>query len=187
MLRTDSINSGTNFEASFYDRFFRSLPNKELKNIKQLNSIGQALASPHWNRAALGVAALATQPALDLFNPKVDRETAKVSSIRTIAKICVCTTVGFIIRGLSYKLADKFIHGSETEGSTLFTPSEILREANKELRASKLKLHKNTISTLIALAVMTFTNFLIDAPATTFVANRLIEKHYNKKEKKGNI
>ena len=184
MLRTDSINSGINFEASFYDRFFRSLPNKELKNVAQLNKAGQALASPHWNRLALGVAAIATQPALDFFNPKVDRETAKVSALRTIAKICVCTTVGFIVRGLSYKLADKFIHGSEAEGSTLFTPGEILRETNKELRASKLKLHKNTMSTLIALAVMTFTNFLIDAPLTTKVANQLIEKYHNRKEMK---
>ena len=184
VLKTDSINSGINFGTSFYDRFFRNLPNKELKNAAQLNKVGQALASPHWNRLALGVTAMATQPALDYFNPKVDKETAKVSALRTIAKICVCTTVGFIVRGLSYKLADKFIHGSKAEGSTLFTPSEILRETNKELRACKLKLHKNTMSTLIALGVMTFTNFLLDAPLTTLAANYLIEKHHNKKVKK---
>ena len=187
MLRTESIDSGINFGASFYDRFFRSLPNKELKDVAKLNVIGQALASPHWNRVALGAAAITTQPALDYFNPKVDRDTAKVSAIRTAVKIPVCTMVGFIIRGLSYKLADKFIHGSEAEGSILFTPSEILRETNKELRASKLKLHKNTMSTIIAIFVMMFTNFLIDAPLTTKLANKFIDKYHNKKDYKGAV
>lgn len=101
-MRIDSVNSDINFNASFYDSFFKNLPNKEIKNPAVLNKVGQALASPHWNRLALGVAAITTQPALDLFNPKVDKETAKTSSLRTIAKIIVCTSVGFIVRGTCF-------------------------------------------------------------------------------------
>ena len=185
-LKVDFTNN-TNFQGSFYDKFFRSLPNKDITNPAKLNKIGQALASPHWNRLALGVAAIATQPAFDLFNPKVDRETAKTSSLRTTAKIIVCTSVGFIVRGTCFKLADKFIHGSEAEGSTLLTPKEILNETNKELRASKLKLHKNTMSTLMALCVMLFTNFLLDAPLTTKLANKFIEKHNARKAEKEGV
>lgn len=183
-MKVDSINSNINFQASFYDKFFRNLPNKEIKNVAALNKVGQALASPHWNRLALGVAAITTQPAIDYFNPKVDRETAKTSSLRTLAKIIVCTSVGFLVRGACYKLADKYIHGSKLEGSTLLTPKEILNEANKELKASKLKLHKNTMSFLMALTVMLFTNFLLDAPLTTKLANKFIENHNVRKAEK---
>jgi len=173
-----------NFKSSFYDKFFKNLPNKEIKDVAKFNKLGQALASPHWNRVALGVAAMTFQPCIDYFNPKVDRDTAESSALRTVAKITVCTSVGFIIRGLSYKLVNKFANGSAKEGSTLLTPKEILEESNKLIRDNKVKLHKNTLSTLVALAVMVFTNFLIDAPLTTFFANKLISKHNSKKAKK---
>ena len=97
----------------------------------------------------------------------------------------MCTTVGFCVRGSSYKLVEKFAHGTAKEGSTLFTPMEILKEANAELRESKLKLHKNTLSTVIALSVMMFTNFLLDAPLTTRAANKLLELYRDYKEKNG--
>lgn len=184
-LRVDfSVNNSVSFN-SFYDGFYKKLPNKNVKNPAKYNHVGQALASPHWNRLALGVAAILTQPWIDFFNPRVDRDTAISSALRTIAKICVCTTVGFCVRGSSYKLVEKLAHGTSREGSTLFTPMEILKEKNAELRNSKLKLHKNTLSTVIALSVMMFTNFLLDAPLTTRAANKLLEIYRDYKEKNG--
>ena len=177
-----SINNNVSFRSSIYDRFFKSLPNKDIKNTQHYNKLGQALASPHWNRLALGVAAISSQPFMDYYNPRVDRDTAVTSMLRTISKIIVCTTVGFIVRGSSYKLVEKYAHGSANEGSTLLTPKEILKESNAELRNCKLKLHKNTLSTVTALSVMLFTNFLLDAPLTTITANKAITKYYEYKK-----
>lgn len=166
-----------------YDRFYSSLPNATVKNPVKYNKLGQKLASPHWNRLALGCAAISTQPFIDYYNPNVDRDTAKVSACRTIAKIITCTAVGFTVRGLCYNLTNRYMHGSEKEGSTLLTPQSILKEANSEVRNSKLKLHKNTFSTVFALAVMLFTNVLLDAPLTTKFANKLIAQYCQKEVK----
>lgn len=187
-MRTDFCGySGVNFNSSWYDKFFKSIPNKDIANPVQFNKVGSMLASPHWNRLALGVAAISSQPFIDYFNPNVDRDTAKVSSIRTASKICVCTSVGFVVRGLCYKLVEKYAHGSEKEGSTLLTPKEILNVSNKKLRDAKLKIHKNGLSTITALAVMLFTNFLIDAPLTTKVSNKAIEKFASASDAKEKI
>lgn len=179
-----SVNNSVNFTSSFYDKFFQSLPNKDIKNSTKLNKFGHALASPHWNRVALGAAAIMTQPMFDYFNPRVDKDTAEISAIRTASKITVCTSVGFIIRGLSYKLINKLTNLSSSEGSTLLTPKSILNLKNTFQKENKLKLHRNTLATLTALIVMMFTNFLIDAPLTTFVANKCINHHNKKKVKK---
>lgn len=174
-MRIDSItNQNVNFNSSWYDKFFEKIPNKEIKDIKKFNKLGTTLASPHWNRVAIGVAAIASQPWMDYFNPKVDRDTAKASALRTTAKILVCTSVGFSVRGLSYKLVEKFAHASAEEGSTLLTPKSILQETNKGLRNSKMKIHKNAFSTVTALSIMLFTNFLLDAPLTSKLSNKFL-------------
>lgn len=170
-MKVNINNYNQNFDASWYDKFFESIPNKTINKTSRYNKLGQTLASPHWNRLAIGTAAITTQPFLDYFNPKVDKDTAKASALRTTAKIIVCTTVGFTVRGLCYKLTEHFAHASSKEGSTLLTPRTILNETNKELQQNKLKLHKNTFSTITALFVMLFTNFLIDAPGTTKLSN----------------
>lgn len=169
-----SVSYNVNFQANWYDKFFKHIPNKDVANARQFNEFGKKLASPHWNRLALGVAGITTYPFWDYYNPKVDRDTAKASTIRTSSKIVTCTATGFVIRGLCYKLTEKYMHGSTMEGSTLLTPKSILEEVNADLRNNKLKQHKNTFSTLIALFVMLFTNFLIDAPLTTIVTNKFL-------------
>lgn len=176
-MNTRCNSNSISFTSAWYDNFFEKLPNKQVKNVAKYNKIGHALASPHWNRLALGVAAISTQPAFDYFNPKVDKDTAAASALRTIAKISVCTSVGFCVRGLAYKAANKYANASPSEGSVIFTPEEILKEKNIRLRNEKIKLHKNALSTVIALSVMLFTNFLLDAPLTTMLANKLINKY----------
>ena len=137
--------------------------------------LGHAIASPHWNRLALGGAAITTQPAFDYFNPRVDKDTAASSALRTGSKVVVCTGVGFTVRGLMYKLVEHYAHASSAEGSTILTPTEILKMADKVKREGALKVHKNFVSTVIALFVMLFTNFFLDAPLTTKSANYLIK------------
>lgn len=168
------INSNVNFKASFYNKFFEALPEKNIKNPAKFNKAGQMLASPHWNRLALGVAAISTQPMIDYHNPNVDRDTAIASSCRTLVKIPICTSVGFIVRGGVYKLVERFAHINSKEGSTLLTPKAILKETNTEVQKNALKLHKNALSTVTALGIMLFTNILIDAPLTTKSSNKLI-------------
>lgn len=177
------ISSSVSFMASPYDRFFESLPNKDIKNPVKFNNAGQLLASPHWNRVAIGVAAFSTQPWIDAHNKNVDKDTAKASACRTFVKIPICTTAGFIVRGSVYKFVEKFTHASQEEGSVLLTPKAILKETNPEVRQSILKLHKNALSTVSALAVMFFTNVLIDAPLTTACSNKLIAYMQQKQRK----
>ncbi len=178
------INSNISFKSSPYDRFIKYVPNKDIKNPVKYNKAGQLLASPHWNRLALGITAITTQPWIDYYNPDVDRDTAKTSFCRTLAKIPVCTTVGFIVRGGVYKLTEKFMHSSENEGSTLFTPKAILQEKNANIREAKLKLHKNAFSTVSAIGIMLFTNFLIDAPLTTKFTSIFMSKIFSKEQNK---
>lgn len=170
-----------NFGAKFYDKFFEKLPNKNITNPEKLNKFGHVLASPHWNRAILGAAAILTQPLIDYKNPKVDNETATTSALRTIGKICACTAVGFLVRGSMYKLINKYV---KEGGSKFLIPDAILNEKSALKRENMLKLHKNTLSTLTALGVMIFTNFLLDAPLTTLTTNelmRLRQKYLAKK------
>ena len=68
-MRTDlSVNNGINFQSSWYDKFFKSIPQKDVNNVAQFNKVGSMLASPHYNRLALGVAAITSQPFMDYFN-----------------------------------------------------------------------------------------------------------------------
>ena len=184
-METDfSVQNNIGFRASFYDNFFKKLPNKYVKNSGSYNKIGHKLASPHWNRLALGIAALTTQPAIDYFNPRVDRDTATAAALRTIAKICVCTAVGFAVRGSAYKLVEKYAHISPKYGSTLLTPKAILSEKDAVKQQNMLKIHKNALSTITALCVMLFTNILLDAPLTTIAANQLINKYHSAENSK---
>lgn len=178
-----NTNYSVNFQASWYDKFFKFIPQKDVSNPAVFNKVGEKLASPHWNRATLGLVAISSQPAWDYFNPKVDDDTARASAIRTGSKIVVCSSVGFTVRGLCYKLTEKYAHGTQAEGSTLLTPKSILNETNKKVRNSKLKIHKNAFSTITALTVMLFTNFLVDAPLTTIVSNKFLKlANLDKKE-----
>ncbi len=180
-----NINSSPNinFQKSVYNNFFKRLPNKDIKNQAAFNKAGHTLASPHWNRLAIGCAAILTQPFIDGHNPRVDKDTARASMLRTTGKIIACTSVGFIVRGTCYKLTNKFMHATKAEGSTILTPKAILNEIDPMVRENMLKLHKNAFSTVSALAVMLFTNPLVDAPLTTILSNKFLEMDAKKNHK----
>lgn len=151
--------------------------NKELptvsnpKTINAVEWIGKNLSSAE-NRLILGASALMTQPFIDASNKSVDDETRRYSICRTVAKILACTTTGYFIRKGCIKSIDAFTK----------LPSEITPDMKfKKIRSCLLPTvkytkdglaqHKNTLGTLLALGVMLFTNFLIDAPLTKWLTN----------------
>ncbi len=62
---------------------------------------------------------------------------------------------------------------------TLFTPEAALNGVLKDLTH-----YKKALGTIISLVVMTFTNFLIDAPLTKFLTNKFVDKIHEKDKAK---
>ena len=146
------------------------------KKLDGYEKYGGFVARPDVNRAIMGVTALATQPAIDYYNHRVDEETREVSRNRTIAKIIACTSVGVLVRGACYKLVDAM---TRPDGMKKWN-KKLLPSVNFDLK--KLGTHKSVISTFTALAVMTFTNFLLDAPLTVYFTNKLNARTAKKKK-----
>ena len=127
--------------------------NSEGKN-KAIDWIGKNLSSAE-NRLILGASALMSQPFIDAANKDVDSETRRISVCRTVAKIIAGTATGYT------KLK---------EGAKFNKLRTCLLPALK-YTADELSQYKNALGTLLALGVMVFTNFLIDAPLTKFLTN----------------
>ncbi|MBQ8460667.1 hypothetical protein IJ541_11295 [bacterium] len=149
---------------------------------RAISWIGKHVSSPQ-NRLILGATALMSQPFIDLHNRKVDEETRKVSAARTVAKIIAGTTTGFLIRYGCIKAIDYccMLPSQITKLTkfprlrTLFTPDSAISGVLKDLGH-----YKQSLGTIISLAVMVFTNFAIDAPLTKFLTNKFVDKCKNK-------
>ena len=150
---------------------------KDNKNSPQKwDKINNWCSNPAWNRAIMGVTALATQPAIDYYNHKVDDETRTVSRNRTIAKICAGTLVGvFVVRGPIYKAVEKMTDVlGKKKYSKILLPEKYINEMMKH--ENYLKNYRSAIAMLLALGAMCITNFVLDAPLTTFFTNYLNKK-----------
>ena len=122
------------------------------KAQKVFDKLG-ALKSPG-QRLAFGVAAFALHPFMDKMNPWVDDETKETSAIRSTAKAIASTLTGVIIR-----------EGCIIGTNALLGNENIVKKLPKYM--TKDKGHTSAvIGTLMGLAVMMFTNFLIDVPLT---------------------
>lgn len=141
---------------------------------KVINFFDKFISVPE-NRLIIGVSALMTQPFIDLYNKKTDEKTRKISCIRTIAKTAACTFTGVTIRAGFIKLAKNYSVVGDVGANKLrkfFTPSAALSDKTHAYRQ-----YQNTMGTLLAVVGMLFTNFLIDAPLTKFLTNKLIDKY----------
>ena len=102
-----------------------------------------------------------------------------MSVARTIAKIVAGTFTGYFIRKGCIKGIKAL---SQAEGpnvskiKTLFTPKGV-----KDNKTDAFLQYRNAMGTVVALVVMVFTNFLIDAPLTKFLTNALIKKGEDKR------
>ena len=155
---------------------------------KALDWIGDKVSSPQ-NRLILGVSALMSQPFIDLSNKKVDEDTRKISAARTVAKIIAGTTTGFLVRYGCIKAIDycSLLPEQITKSTknprlrTLFTPDSKITAVLKDLGQ-----YRKALGTIVSLAVMLFTNFLIDAPLTKYLTNKFSDKYNLNKEKNPN-
>lgn len=159
------------------DAITKKIPSWTVSNPKLLKSIkwmGQHISSPE-NRLILGVTALMSQPFIDLYNKNVDEETRKVSAARTVAKIIAGTSTGVFIRWACIKAIDAFTKpmakGVARTWKNLLLPTKSLET---------LSHYKNAMGTIISLAVMVCTNFLIDAPLTKYLTNKFVDKIHKK-------
>ena len=142
------------------------------KKLDKWSKVEDFLSRPAENRLVMGATAILLQPTIDMMNKKVDEDTRKVSRNRTIAKIIAGTLIGIMVRGSCYKLIDKMTNPYGTgKLSKVFLPDNFA-----ELTKKQLGNHKSTISTIVALITMLFTNFAFDAPLTTKLANKFNSK-----------
>ncbi len=142
------------------------------KTVKMISDIGHDISSAE-NRLILGVTALMTQPFIDAKNKNVDEETRRVSVCRTIAKIIAGTLTGYAIRKGAIKAIRAWSQlpaPGVSRYRTLFTPKGA-RSTNTEA----YKQYQNAMGTVVALVVMMFTNFIIDAPLTKFLTNLMVK------------
>lgn len=138
-------------------------------------------------RLALGVSAMVIQPIIDRNNKNLDKETREISAKRSFAKGLVGMTTGIIVRGgcmkgveialakdnMVDKLA-KIVTPEKTEEALEKTKDYIKNQGGAKQYAS-------VIGTVAALGIMLFTNFLIDAPVTNWLTNKLTKKGENNK------
>ena len=131
----------------------------------------------------MGATALATQPAIDYYNHKVDQETREISRNRTIAKILVGTLVGIIVRGSCYKLVQKM---TDLVGKGKYSKALIPQKYYDEFfkNPKLLENYRSALSTGSAICAMCFTNFAIDAPLTVRATNKFNAMTKAKNEKK---
>ena len=165
-----------------------AVPEVTLKEGKKSGEVARKIekeiSKPHTNRLIMGTTAMLTQPFIDYHNHKVDEETRSVARNRTIAKILAGTGVGLVVRKLCYDAVQKMTdaEGTKKYSKALLPDKSYIRKFIKN--ADNLKHYRNALSTGIAILVMCFaTNFLLDAPLTTFFTNRFNEKTAKKKER----
>ncbi len=142
------------------------------KVIKGIRKTGEKISSAE-QRLILGASALMSQPFIDAHNKSVDEKTRKVSVARTVAKIIAGTLTGYYIRKgciKGIKALSEMPRANVKKYKTLFTPSNA-----KDNTSDPFLQYRNAMGTVVALVVMMFTNFLIDAPLTKFLTNTFIK------------
>lgn len=154
-------------------------PSKVINSEKVINSLGwmgEEISSAE-SRLIMGATALVTQPFIDAANKNVDEKTRKISVARTCAKIIAGTLTGYAIRKGCIRGVDAFSKLASsvtksgapvklTKWNTILSP-----ETNILASSDSYKQYKNALGTVLALVVMMFTNFAIDAPLTKFLTN----------------
>ena len=128
---------------SFTDRIMQKIidavpkttAKESAKKLEQWKKIDDVISRPAENRGILGATALLTQPAIDYYNHRVDKETRTVSRNRTIAKIIAGTGVGmFVVRGPIYKAIVNMtnVNGKSRLSKALLPKSHLLEITKNE-------------------------------------------------------
>lgn len=148
---------------------------------EEWNKFDNWISKPAQNRAIMGLTAIITQPAIDYNNHKVDKETRTVSRNRTIAKIIAGTCVGILVRGSAYEAVTNMTNiEGKTKTAKALLPKRFLGEIAKNEKF--LKNYRSALSSGLAILAMCVTNFVLDAPLTVFLTNKLNDKKEAKHE-----
>lgn len=177
--------SWTNLKRRVAQKILDTLPShtqkESARKIEQWNKFDNWVSKPAQNRAIMGATAIITQPAIDYNNHKVDKETRRVARNRTIAKIIAGTCVGILVRGSAYEAVAKMTDvNAKSKMSKTLVPKRFLGEIAKNEQF--LKNHRCALSNWVAILAMCVTNFVLDAPLTVFLTNKLNEKKEDKHE-----
>lgn len=142
------------------------------KRLKHWIKFDEQMSRPAENRLVMGGTAIFMQPVIDASNKKVDDDTRKISICRTIAKIIAGTSVGILVRGSAYKIVAEMtnMNGTGKHSKTLL-PTKYIKDLSKDPKL--LKNYRSALSTSIAILAMCVTNFILDAPLTVFLTNKL--------------
>ena len=154
------------------------LPNITVNREELFCNIGRTLARPDVGRAIMGITAIGTQPFIDYYNPKVDRDTAKVSTFRTIGKIIAGTAVGCAVRSGCYygvKGLTSLNPDAPSWRKALLPLKSIVQFLN-ERDTEWIKNYRSGLATLIGVGVMLATNVLFDVPLTNKITKYLLKK-----------
>lgn len=174
------IKNVSNMYNNACQHMLNGFPNVEYtstKTQKFIKSTGENISSAE-QRLILGASALMSQPFIDSRNKNVDETTRKVSVARTIAKIIAGTVTGYTIRKgciKGIKALSEIPSDGVSKFRTIFTPKGVTDNTTEAFSQ-----YRNAMGTVIALVVMMFTNFAIDAPLTKFLTNVLIKKQEDK-------
>lgn len=154
-----------------------------------------------------GGTALLIQPAIDINNKDVDEKTRKTSCAKTISRALIGTTTGVLIREACIKGIAAFTQTKATVKADMkkaaLKKGLKIKPLNKDINLKKwqqcllpdsmktsqkiaeIKKYRGALGTFAALGIMLFTNFLIDAPVTSWLTNNVFGPMLNK-EKGGN-
>ncbi len=121
------------------------------------------------------------------------KENSKTQAIRTFSQAVGGTIVGVIIRGICIAGATMLLSkAGEKAGrkvAELVNPEKLSAKANNYEYAEKMESWGKSVGGAVALGVMFFTNFLIDAPfinkinkKTTEIINKISKKEVNSPE-----
>lgn len=161
--------------------------NYSTPNFKGFNAgslLSKAANINSWQqRTALGLAAITFQPIIDLTNKDVDKDTRRISANRSFAKGLVGAATGIAIRGGCMKVVEKAFENEKfTNSIAKYTAENFSEEAIEKSKdfiknQGGAKKYAAVIGTITALGVMLATNFLIDAPVTNWLTNKMNEKY----------
>ena len=170
---------------------------KALAKVSDFSSIQQ--------RIAIGSSALIFQPIIDFNNKNVDKETRKVSALRSASKAVIGTLTGLLVRGVCMKAVEHSFAKKDSAQKIIRESGKIVLDEAKIYNTFKkgfeslgnvdpselskaLKRVPSIIGTIIALGIMIITNFVLDAPLTNKTLELLektLEKHAKNKETGG--
>lgn len=171
--------------SKFRQSIFQRIPNITVSEEDKFCNIGRIISRPDIGRGIMGLTAILTQPLIDYYNPKVDRDTAEVSTCRTSGKIIAGTLVGCGVRAACY-YGVKALTNVKPDAPAIrksLLPIEAIVQHLNARNADWIKNYRSGLASLIGIGVMLFTNMCLDVPLTNIITKGLLNKLNKHKQK----